>query len=339
MMIRAYSIVCALVVVAALFCWGCGGGDGGGWVPGSGVLFVAANRDLSLEAVAIFDRATAADGIVQPTRYLSGGNTNLFNIRTLALDAVEATNDLYVADAANNAILVFHPATGVTGNTAPARTIMGPQVPLLGPGGLDVDTTRDILYVTDNAVTGIYVWDDASQINGDVPPDRFIDLDRVCRDVAIDPTHDRLFASSGDEVVIVENASTRTGEVQPDRVIRGTATRLDSCFGLAVDVARDRLYVASRDSDAVLVYDELDTIEGNVAPRAILAGAATGVNNPVDVSLDRRRDHLYVVNDEAVDEPVRVWERASSAGGNLPPTRIIAAPDGLLSESRAVAFM
>jgi len=325
--------------LAALLLAGCGGTEAP--ATGPGMLFVTANNNGGAERVTIFEMASALSGDSTPDRYLEGGLTGFQELRVCANNVVSQTDDLYLADVAADAIWIFSPATSVDGNTAPARTLQGANVPLDDLWGLAVDTTRDILYVGDQDTSEIYVWDDAATINGNVTPDRTIEMGTGSRDIAVDQTNDRLYvcAASGDEIWILNNASTQDGTVVIGRNINGATTQLDNAHGIELDLSRDRLYVANRNTNAILAFDNVGTIDGNTAPRNVISGAATGLDAPVDLALDRQRNHIYQVNDLARDDAVRVWHNASGADGNLPPNRVISNSAGLLDQSRALSFI
>ncbi len=327
------------VAMAALVMSGCGGTETP--VTGPGMLFVTATNNGVDEAVAIFEMASGLNGDTTPDRYLEGGLTGFQDLRHIGNHVAEADNDLYLADTGADAIWIFSPATSVDGNVAPNRKLQGTNVPLDDPQGIAVDTIRDILYVADLDTSEIYVWDGAATINGNVTPDRTIELGTGCRDIAVDQTNDRLYvcANSGDEIWVLNGASTQDGAVVIDRNINGASTQLDGALGIELDRSRDRLYVANHNTNAILVFDNVDTIDGDTAPLHIISGASTGLDAPIDIALDRQRDHIYEVNDTSSDDAVRVWHNASGANGNLPPNRTITNSAGLLTDSRALSFI
>ena len=67
-----------------------------------------------------------------------------------------------------------------------------------------------------------------------------------------------------------------------------------SLADFALDVARDRLYVA--DLRSILVFDNISTADGNVAPSRVVStccGGPGGLGNYVGISLDTVNDRLY----------------------------------------------
>jgi len=289
--------------------------------------------------VAIFEMASALSGNSTPDRYLK--SAHFHTLSYVGNHVAEGDNDLYLVDSGNDAIWIFSPATSVDGNVAPGRRLQGDSVPIAGPIAIAVDTDRDVLYVVEPSQSKILVWDNAATIDGDVAPDRTITGVTVSRDIAIDQTNDRLYvcANWGDEIWVLNNASTQDGAVVVNRNISGATTQLDNAYGIELDRSRDRLYVANRNTSAILVFDNVATIDGNTAPVNVISGAATGINAPMDVALDRQRDHIYEVNDIGGSGAVRVWHNASGADGNLSPNRVITNSAGLIEDARALSFI
>ena len=106
------------------------------------------------------------------------------------------------------------------------------MVPLSSnPWGIALDTKRDILYVALYDSATVDIFDNASQINGTIAPDRSLVGGNIVMDEAddmvVDPVADMLYVTTGATgVMIWNNASTVTGDVAPDRVITGNETGL-----------------------------------------------------------------------------------------------------------------
>ncbi len=84
-----------------------------------------------------------------------------------------------------------------------------------------------------------------------------------------------------------------------------------------------KLYAIDLRANAVHVYDDPSTKNGDIAPSRRIAGAATLLNEPLNAELDLPRDELYVMNRGASPDEVLVFATASTANGNVPPTRRI----------------
>lgn len=114
-----------------------------------------------------------------------------------------------------------------------------------------------------------------------------------------------------------DNAFTANGNATPAATIVGTATTFNSPGFMTLDAANDRLFIADTGDLSVLIYDSISTKNGNVAPSRIIAGAATNLLSPTDVSLDKVRNLLYVADDLVI----HVYASASTVNGNPAPVR------------------
>jgi hypothetical protein len=110
-----------------------------------------------------------------------------------------------------------------------------------------------------------------------------------------------------------DNAFTANNNVAPAATISGAATQLATPTYLALDAGADRLFVADRSSASILVFDQISTRTGNIAPNRVISGLATNLFVPVQPFLDESRNLLYVSDD--VD--VLVFSNASTANGNV----------------------
>jgi DNA-binding beta-propeller fold protein YncE len=326
--------IASVVVIIALV--GCSGD--GVVCPVSGTLFVGNMH--SDAAVGIYDGVTGDNGEVEPDRMVVGAATELQHLEWTGMCAVRATDDVYVCDQDAQAVFVFSPASTVNGNVAPVRTLQGPATWLTQPYGVQVDAGRDILYVCDPARREIHVWDNASTVDGDVGPDRNIDMGgEWCSDIALDAGNDRLYVQGGREIFILENASDQHGPVVIDREISGPGWDVAGSRGLTVDPGRDRLYTVIRDDERILVFNNLDTIDGPTAPLHIIEGGNTGMNAPLEVEIDRIHNHLYQLNDTGREDIIQVWHNASTVDGNAAPNRVIEDPTGTLSRMVSLSYM
>lgn len=119
-----------------------------------------------------------------------------------------------------------------------------------------------------------------------------------------------------------DNAFTASGNVQPAATIQGAATTIHGAGFMTLDTAHDSLYIANTQDLSIIIYDGVSTKNGNVAPSRIIAGAATGLTFPSDVSLDKVRNLLYVA--DTFD--VFVYASASTVNGNQAPVRDLTVP-------------
>ena len=119
-----------------------------------------------------------------------------------------------------------------------------------------------------------------------------------------------------------DNAFTASGNIQPAATIQGSATTINGATFMTLDAAHDSLYIADTQDLSIIIYDGVSTKNGNVAPSRTIAGAATGLTFPTDVSLDKVRNLLYVA--DSFD--IFVYASASTVNGNQAPARDLTVP-------------
>jgi len=124
---------------------------------------------------------------------------------------------------------------------------------------------------------------------------------------------------SGNAIVRFDNAFTANGNIAPAATVSGPDTQLASPQFIALDQQADRLFVAGNNASAVLIFDAVSTKTGNSAPNRRIAGSATSLTNPTDLSFDKGRELLYVVQGTTV----LVFSSASTTNGNVAPARTI----------------
>ncbi|HEY2499676.1 MAG TPA: hypothetical protein VGK24_21660 [Candidatus Angelobacter sp.] len=131
----------------------------------------------------------------------------------------------------------------------------------------------------------------------------------------------KLYVSNAgsDSILRFDNAFTDNGNVTPAATISGGNTTLNSPGFITLDAAADRLYVINSNTLSILIYDNISTRNGNVAPQRTIAGASTNLIGPTDVSVDTVRNLLYVAD----DQNIFVFASASTATGNVAPARTL----------------
>src|SRR4029077_13313167 len=123
--------------------------------------------------------------------------------------------------------------------------------------------------------------------------------------------------SGANSILRFDQALTASGNVPPGATISGANTTLNAPAYITLDATADRLFVSNRTNASVLIFDNISTKNGNVAPERILAGANTTMAAPTDVALDKARSLLYVAD----DIEIHVFSSASTATGNIAPAR------------------
>ena len=162
----------------------------------------------------------------------------------------------------------------------------------------------------------------------------------------VDVAHDEMMVDSGDDAVLVFNR-TANGDAAPIRRIGGPKTHIRNIYGITVDAAHDLIIVANRvetegtrqSQDGILIFNRTD--EGDVAPRAIIAGPHTGIIKIRQIVADEERGQIFATiknnfeNYDVADERPSPWnpDRTGFIGvwsihdnGDVPPRGVIKGP-------------
>lgn len=248
-----------------------------------------ANR--AADSVTVY--SSNARGDAAPLRRIVGTRTGLNLPTGLVLDA---RGDVYVVNRSGNAIAVY--ARTANGNASPTRTIEGSMTGLNEPTSIALDAKQDV-YVTNLADHSIRLF--ARGANGNVAPVRVIRGKRTeltaAFAIAVDRAGTVYVVNSDDKSIsgVLVFGPRANGNVAPIRVIAGSATKLETPSGVAVDPSGD-IFVSdhggSSNTGAVRVYAK--GANGNAAPIYSIAGSATRLR-PYGLTIDRTGE-INVVN-------------------------------------------
>jgi hypothetical protein len=143
-----------------------------------GAVFVdsAADRlflaDTTGNTINVYDSASTLNGIVTPTRQITGASTGLAGPVGLQIDT---SGRLVVSNSLAPSITVYGAAASASGNVTPAAAIIGSNTGFVSPNQIAFDTTaRDTLYVADPGSGKIAVFTSFSIANGNLAPTRII---------------------------------------------------------------------------------------------------------------------------------------------------------------------
>ena len=79
------------------------------------------------------------------------------------------------------------------------------------------------------------------------------------------------------------------------------------------------LYVADSVENSIFIYDNLNSLNGDITATRTLTGTNTLINNPSAIAVDTTRDYLYV--SDTTDQKILMFSPASSRDGNVAPTK------------------
>jgi DNA-binding beta-propeller fold protein YncE len=145
----------------------------------------------------------------------------------------------------------------------------------------------------------------------------------------IDPQSGDIYAVNNDTVdSLVIFSRKAQGDIPPDREIHTP----HGTFGIAVDEAKQELYLTEQHDSAVVVYHKNAAREDS--PVRLLQGDHTGLADPHGIALDTKNQWMFITNHGAVhkqdytkkDEPASGGGRGGPAKENWPLDRSNAIP-------------
>jgi hypothetical protein len=314
---------------------GCGSGGmasnggGGGNSPSSANVYIT--QDIILDpqlSQSVMQFSTSATGNVTPSTRLKGPAGVVLNGL-----AVDGTGNLYVGGTTSSSgpfasaeVLIYAP--GASGSATPSRTIAGTltgmSVPgLSGIGALALDNSGNLYvssYVNIGGILSPGVSIFSNTANGNVAPTKVIGVNASPGQIAVDSANN-IYAAGGTlaqaNVILIFNANS-TGNAPPTSMIAGSNTMLEDVVGIEVDSAGN-IYVANGNANGVstpsiLVFSAGST--GNAVPVRTIAGAATTMIAPANLSVDSA-GNVYVLND------LNILKFGPNATGNVAPSATI----------------
>ncbi len=231
------------------------------------------------------------------------------------------------------------------GNAGPVRVIEGQDTKLSRTmHGIAYDPVHDEMIVPVHLAGAVLVFRGSAK--GEEPPIRVLQRPhtRILRPetACVDVQHGEIMVGEdgGKDVLVFPRDAS--GDVAPLRVIGGPKTRLDEVRGVAVDPVRNLLVVSSRSkrgTTGIFIFNRTD--QGDVTPRAVIAGPRTGIIRIRQVNLEPERGKIFVAvknnldsskADAATPSPwdpdkvgfIGVWDITDT--GDVPPRAVIKGP-------------
>jgi hypothetical protein len=172
------------------------------------------------------------------------------------------------------------------GDDRPIRILQGDRTRLEAPHGLAVDVKNQLMYVNNWGLADQLTLGGSGRFN---PPS-----------ITVYPLDAK-------------------GDTPPVRVIQGDRTQLNWPGAMALNPVTGELFVANDVGHSVLVFANIATASGNVAPSRVIKGSRTGLMNPTGVFVDTQHGELWISNlgnSSAVAFPL-------TANGDVAPLRTI----------------
>ncbi len=217
------------------------------------------------------------------------------------------------------------------------------------------DPVHDEFLVTNPFAQAVVVYRGAA--NGEEAPLRVIrgpktqlkgsfygGLDRL----DVDPIHNEILVPAQDALLVFDREAS--GDVAPIRVIQGPDTQLKGSTTLAVDPVNNVIVAGTgsylevgtgqRASGGLLIFNRTD--QGNVKPRAGIAGPRTGIAQIAQMQIYSPKGWIVATQQGGTQEVepegifVGVWSIHDK--GNVPPRYKIGGPKSTLKRPRGVAL-
>lgn len=191
--------------------------------------------------------------------------------------------------------------------------------------------------------SAIFRLNNPSSLNGIVVPSATITGQLTLLDspvISVDAPADRLFAlvkmDGVGAILVFDHASSRNGNIFPERVIAGRNTGIQGTGIFAVDGARNLLYAGTRvtaNGANILVFKNAAAATGNLPPDAVLQFSTSQIF-PVSMVLDQVNDRLFIGDSS---QNIRIFDHASMmTTGPMLPSRTIRDPNIILSGGMAL---
>jgi DNA-binding beta-propeller fold protein YncE len=259
--------------------------------------------------------ARLANGNMSPVRVIEGQGTHLSRtMHGIAYDDVH--DEMIVPVHLAGAVLVFR--GNAKGEEGPIRVIQGPHTQILRPETVTVDVPHGEIIVGEDGGKDILVF--RRDAEGDAAPIRIIrgpktGLDEV-RGVAVDAARNVIVVSSysrkGTTGLFIFNR-TDEGDVLPKAIIAGPRTGILRVRQVEVDPDRGKIFVAVKNNVESYRFDAASpspwnsqelgfigvwdiTDDGDVPPRAVIKGPASGIVWPAGVALNPKGREIYTID-------------------------------------------
>jgi len=209
-----------------------------------------------------------ADGGAPPLRVLQGSATGLVQPDTLYVDVA---HDEMIVDSGDDSVLVF--ARTATGNAPPLRKLGGPKTQIRNIYGMSVDSVHNLIVIANRVDLGGRESSDGILIfnrtdSGDVAPRAVIAGPRTgiikIRQVVVDEERGQIFATIKNNFENYEASAERPSPWNPDK------------------------------AGFIGVWSINDN--GNVPPRGVIKGPATGLVWPAGVAINPKDHEVYTID-------------------------------------------
>ncbi|MGA7618493.1 NHL repeat-containing protein [Candidatus Binatus sp.] len=263
-----------------------------------GNIYVAGNDFNGVPGVFVY--AAGSNANAAPIATISGNTTGLVAPSGIALDSsanIYVTDEGDAGDDIPPSVFVYPALGSSTGllDEAPIATISGSKTDLLSPGGIALDSSRNI-YVADNEATSVFVYAALGSSTGTLDDAPLATIGgsstglRFPNGIALDSS-DQIYVADilASKVFVYPALGSSTGKLDevPSATISGHNTGLRNPYGIALD-SSGNIYVADVGAASVFVYPAL-AISGtgllDEAPTDTISGPLTELGDPLFVAI------------------------------------------------------
>jgi hypothetical protein len=259
-----------------------------------------------------------ANGNAKPTRVIAGQTARVS--RTMHGIFYNPKHDEIVVPVALGGAVLTLPG-GANGGEPPLRVLQGPKTRLVQPDTLYVDVAHDELMV-DSGDDSVLVF--SRMANGDVEPIRKLGGPKTkirnIYGITVDSVHNLIIIGNrvdlggreSEDGILIFNR-TDTGDVAPRAVIAGPRTGIIKIRQVVVDEERGQIFATIKnnfenydpeqerpspwnpDKTGFIGVWSIDD-NGDVPPRGVIKGPATGLVWPAGVAINPRDREVYAID-------------------------------------------
>ena len=308
-------------------------------------------QDNNLWSTRIFkrtDNTPVGQKLTEEQRVIQGDKTKIQFNNGLYIDP--KNGDIYSveSDVGDKMVVFSHDASG---NVPPIRMLHT----IHRVYNIAVDETRQELYTTVEFPPEIDVYPKTAS-GEDLPIRRLIGPHtglNSLHGIAIDEKNQLLYVNTWGHVsdfkvqgtgryedpAIKVYALNASGDTPPLRVIQGDKTQLNWPAAMKLNPNNGDLYVANDIGQSILVFSNISTAQGNLAPARVIKGSKTKLSYPTGLALDLVHNEVWASNMGSSSATVYPL----MANGDVAPLRYIrSAPEGKRSlnfgRTTAVAY-
>lgn len=211
--------------------------------------------------------------------------------------------------------------------------------------GIHYDHTSRNLYLANNwTPSGLYVFDNPMNRNGNVQPLRYFPLNGV-RPWGITMWKDNLLVVRTGEnpginyYTAVSTKLTGTADLVPQAQL--TIAGAASLRGVAYSPTLDVMVLTDFQNAQLLVFENASSLfgqaQGTITPTRVISGSNTGLIGPVDVSIDEREGSHHIFVADKTSKSILRFPLA--AQGNVSPAvkiQLNLSPESVFLDARGV---